>query len=49
MPARVIRANPGLYDVKTVGEARQKIKEKLEKGNKDSEIKPNFLDLFKGK
>lgn len=49
IPARVIRANPGLYSVKTVGEARQKIKEKLEKGTESSDIRPSFLDLFKGK
>lgn len=49
IPARVIRANPGLYNVKTVGEAKQKIKQKLDSGRESSEIKPNFLDLFKGK
>lgn len=49
IPARVIRANPGLYDVKTVGEAKQKIREQLEKGTKSADISPNFLDLFKGK
>lgn len=49
IPARVIRANPGLYNVKTVGEARKKIKEKLEQGKESSDIRPNFLDLFKGK
>lgn len=49
IPARVIRANPGLYDVQTVGEARQRIKEKLSKGAESSSVRPNFLDLFKGK
>ena len=48
IPSNVIRANPGLYDVKTVGEARKKIKEKLNKGKESSEVRPNFLDLFKG-
>jgi hypothetical protein len=48
IPARVIRANPGIYQVKTVGEARQKIKEKLKKGSDSSKVIPNFEDLFKG-
>lgn len=48
VPARVIRANPGLYNVKTVGEAKQKIKDKLKAGKDSSEIRPNFMDLFKG-
>lgn len=49
IPARVIRANPSIYNVKTVGEAKQKIKEKLDAGRDSSDIRPNFLDLFKGK
>lgn len=49
LPARVIRSNSGLYGVKTVGEARQKIKNKLQQGRDSSDIRPNFLDLFKGK
>lgn len=49
IPARVIRANPSLYNVKTVGEAKQKIKEKLQQGRESSNIRPNFLDLFKEK
>lgn len=47
LPQRVIKANPGIYNVKTVGEAKQKIKEKLDEGRKSSKVKPNFLDLFK--
>jgi hypothetical protein len=49
IPNRVRRANPGIYNVKTVGEAKQRIKEKLTKGSESSEVRPNFLDLFKGK
>lgn len=49
LPKRVIDANSGLYGVKTVGEARQRIKQKLDEGRKSSDIRPNFLDLFKGK
>lgn len=49
IPFRVIRANPGLYNVKTVGEAREKIREKLNKGKESSNLRPNFMDLFKGK
>lgn len=48
IPFRVIRANPSIYNVKTIGEARQRIKEKLAKGQESSDIRPNFLDLFKG-
>lgn len=48
IPARVIRANPGLYDVKTVGEAKKRIKQKLNEGKDSSKIIPNFSDLFKG-
>jgi hypothetical protein len=49
IPFRVIRANPSIYNVKTIGEARQRIREKLDKGRESSDIRPNFLDLFKGK
>lgn len=49
IPNRVIDANPGLYDVETVGQAKEKIKSKLEEGEKSAKIKPNFLDLFRGK
>lgn len=49
LPARVIRSNSSLYNVKTVGEARQKIKEKLNEGRESADVRPNFLDLFKGK
>lgn len=49
IPERVIRANPGLYDVETVGQAKEQIKKKLEEGEKSAKIKPNFLDLFRGK
>jgi hypothetical protein len=48
IPRRVIAANAGLYGVKTVGEARQRIKQKLAEGRKSSDLRPNFLDLFKG-
>jgi hypothetical protein len=43
----VIKANPGLYKVKTVGEAKARIREKLESGEKTAEITPSVLDLFK--
>lgn len=49
IPDRIIRANPGLYNVKTIGEARQRIKQKLADGSKSSDIQPSFLDLFKEK
>lgn len=49
IPARVIRANSGLYGVKTVGEAKVLIKKKLNEGEKSSDIAPNFIDLFKEK
>lgn len=49
IPERVIKANPGLYNVKTVGEAKQRIQQKLDKGRDNSDIRPSFLDLFKGK
>lgn len=47
IPARIIRANPGLYSVKTVGEARERIKQKLKKGQESNKTDPNFLDLLK--
>lgn len=46
VPARVIRANPGLYNVKTVGEARQRIKDKLQEGKDSSTLKPRIADLM---
>ena len=49
IPFRVIRANPSIYNVKTIGEARERIREKLTKGQESSDIRPNFLDLFKEK
>lgn len=49
LPARIINANPGLYKVKTVGEARAKIKQKLQKGEESNKSHPSFLDIFKGK
>ncbi len=48
IPARVIRANPGLYKVKTVGEARELIRKKLQAGEKSADLQPKFTDLFKG-
>jgi hypothetical protein len=47
IPSNVIKANP-IYKGKTVGEAKQKIREKLDKGKESSDILPNFSDLFKG-
>jgi len=47
--SRVINSNPGLYDVETVGEAKEKIKNKLQEGQESSKVRPNFLDLFKEK
>lgn len=49
IPARVIRANRGLYGVKTVGEAKSLIKKKLQEGQKSADITPNLMDLFKEK
>jgi hypothetical protein len=48
IPERVIRSNPSLYNVKTVGEAKKIIKDRLSKEKKDIDTKPNILDLFKG-
>lgn len=48
LPSNVIKANQGLYGGKTVGEAKQKIKEKLEKGKTSADMHPSFMDLFKG-
>jgi hypothetical protein len=47
IPARVIRGNPGIYDVKTVGEARRLIKKKLEAGEDSADLQPNIEELFK--
>ena len=47
IPRAVIKANPGLYNVKTVGEAKARIKQKLESGAKSAEMTPTILDLFK--
>jgi hypothetical protein len=49
IPARVIRANPGLYNVKTVGEARARIKEKLEKGRQPQSVGPSLIDKLLAK
>lgn len=49
IPARVIRANPSLYNVKTVGEARDIIKKRLQAGGESANLQPNILDLFKEK
>lgn len=49
IPKRVIKANPGLYNVKTVGEAKELIKQKLNKGRQPQSVEPSILDkLFKG-
>jgi hypothetical protein len=47
IPSHVIRANPGLYKVKTVGQARENIKNKLIAGGESIEITPDLLDLLK--
>ena len=47
IPKAVIKANPGLYNVKTVGEAKARIKEKLAAGEKSMPMTPSILDLFK--
>ena len=47
IPKAVIKANPGLYKVKTVGEAKARIKEKLKSGAESIEIRPSLLDLLK--
>jgi hypothetical protein len=49
IPARIIRANPGLYNVKTVAEARELIKKQLNKGQESADITPTIMDLFKEK
>lgn len=47
IPRSVIRANPGLYNVKTVGEAKARIKAKLEAGADSAEMTPSIMDLLK--
>jgi hypothetical protein len=47
IPKRVIRANPGLYNVKTVGEAKARIRNKLAAGEESAEMTPSMLDFFK--
>jgi hypothetical protein len=47
IPKRVIKANPGLYNVKTVGEAKARIKNKLAAGEKSAEMTTSILDLLK--
>ncbi len=48
IPIRVIRANSSLYGVKTIREARLRIKKSLSEGRQSANIRPNFLDIFKG-
>lgn len=48
MSQEVIDANP-LYRSKTVGEARQAIKLKLEKGEASSDVRPSFKELLTGR
>jgi hypothetical protein len=45
MSHEVIRANP-LYHGKTVGEARAAIKQKLEQGGENSEVRPSLKELI---
>jgi hypothetical protein len=47
IPRSVVKANPGLYDVKTVGEAKSRIKNKLIAGEESAELTPSILDLLK--
>ena len=49
IPERVIRANPSLYGVKTVGEAKALIKKRLQSGEDSIELAPTIMDLFKEK
>lgn len=49
IPKNVIKANPGLYKVKTVGEAKARIKQKLQAGAESIEMTPSILDLLKNK
>ncbi len=43
--SEVIRANP-LYHGKTVGEAKAKIKQKLEQGGESVNVRPSLKDLI---
>lgn len=47
IPSRVIRANPGLYNVKTVGEAKALIKRKLDKGRSPDSVESRLEEIFK--
>lgn len=47
VPDRIIKANPGLYDVKTVGEAKARIKSKLDKGRSPDSIPSTLENILK--
>lgn len=47
VPARVIRSNRSLYSFKTVREAKSQIKKHLSEGVESSDIRPNFIDMFR--
>lgn len=48
MSSSVMTANP-MYQGKTVGEARAIIKQKLEKGEETSEVRPSLKELLTGR
>ena len=48
LPAEVIKANPQLYDYKTIGEARLALKKMLDEGGENFNFTPDIQDLFKG-
>lgn len=48
MSSATMRANP-MYQGKTVGEARAIIKQKLEKGEETSEVRPSLKELLTGR
>jgi hypothetical protein len=47
IPKHVINSNPGLYKVKTIGQAKENIRKKLAAGEESIEITPSLLDLLK--
>lgn len=49
LPPKVVKANPGLYQGKTVGEAKASLKQFLNKRGEEMDFYPDIEDLFKGK
>lgn len=46
IPKHIVRANPGLYNVKTAGAAKSRIADKLAEGSESANLTPQLLDLL---